>query len=599
MPDTGLTVTRATLQGMLDANYQYLCPLYQRPFVWVHTRMADGNLDMLWDDIDTVIDGSQSVRFLGAVVFDVSQPPSSSESGERWIIDGQQRITTLYLALLALTDVSREVNPELFRDTLTKFLATTTMNDQGLPKLRPTIPDTKQFNNLLLRARGDNETLKVLEVSTGPDTGVLTDAFEFHSSKIRDRARDENGNLDPSKLADIRRILLEKLEFAEIEIGDHHDPTEVFDRLNRGGEPLSLVDLVRNEALKPVRKLPVEAKDVYDHHWMRFEDDFLSPAAPAGDDAATRQARKRREGYLFPFTLIVDDSITKARIYKTLVDYWARERVADDPPAQQSRAVIEHLRSFAPEFVAVNDGIAPASWDTDLKEVVRRMHSILPTVTFPYLMRLLKAVDEQEVAVSDALACFGVVDSFLVRRGLMGIEPTGLHAVFKKLWAWTEGHAEPALVREKIVTNTVRFPNDAETRQAVLSEPLYTRRISQYVVGEYERGLTGDDEVPVEFTIDHVLPQEPIAEWLSLFSEVERKAWTHRWANLVPLTRTDNARIGQGSWEETRQKLDKARIHFRSTADVYDSFEEWNVEALQQRSEMLAEFAVGRWPGDF
>lgn len=119
-----------TLQNLFSADNELRCPLFQRPFVWKR-----GSIDQLWADIDTLLAGEYDVRFLGALVFDNDFASTANRAGLYWIIDGQQRLTTLYLCLLALVEIADEAgDSETAGDLVDQYLLSRKKGKQESPK---------------------------------------------------------------------------------------------------------------------------------------------------------------------------------------------------------------------------------------------------------------------------------------------------------------------------------------------------------------------------------------------------------------------------------------------------------------------------------
>src|SRR5437879_6483227 len=118
-----LEADAATLHGLLDSEKEFLAPIFQRLFVW-----TDVELTRLWDDIDQVIDGSDPTRFLGAIVLQDQSSRLAFAPRRYWIIDGQQRLTTLYLMLTAIAEISEETPPRTLASLVIKGYL---LNQQG------------------------------------------------------------------------------------------------------------------------------------------------------------------------------------------------------------------------------------------------------------------------------------------------------------------------------------------------------------------------------------------------------------------------------------------------------------------------------------
>src|SRR5438094_8722897 len=112
-----MKVDKLTLERVFERTERLEAPLFQRPYVW----KQDPNWEALWDAIQTVaerrLDG-KPVRphFLGTIVLDQLRT-SIGRIHVRQIIDGQQRLTTLQLALHAIRDLCVKMNESRYAKT--------------------------------------------------------------------------------------------------------------------------------------------------------------------------------------------------------------------------------------------------------------------------------------------------------------------------------------------------------------------------------------------------------------------------------------------------------------------------------------------------
>lgn len=572
-----LAADPVTLHQLFSADNVLRCPLFQRPYVW-----KPENIKRLWDDIDSVLEGQRDVRFLGALVFDNETGSTSNSPGLYWVIDGQQRLTTLYLSLCALALVAREAGSNDASDALAdEYLLSRKSTSRRQPKFYPTLRDTRQFNQVVLSSLGDRA--KVSQANeAGQSAGALSEAYELVKKQVRSKCLDADSKVSVEMVSRLREVLLEKLEFVEIRLGQKHDANEVFDRLNKEGARLGIVDLVRNEVLKRLKDDVDSAEEVYATRWKPFEDGFESADS--------------MEGYFFPHALTRDSNITKSRTFISLAKRWVEAYGSSATPIDQISAIMLDLQEHVNIYRHLRDGtslsISPGEYSEALAAISRMRTT---SVIFPYLFSLHSAVCDQQVSDKDAGAAIRLVETFLFRRAMVGLEPTGLHAVFKGLWQ--EVGADLIKLRNKLENKTVKFPNDEEFRLAVETAPMYSRKIRNYAMLELERKFTSGDVLKTfpQMTADHVLPQAPKGEWLEKFTTAERERWMDTWANLVPLSGKANSEKGNQTWAQTRAKL-KNEIVFSTTKHLLDEYEDWTPASLQDRALKLSAWALVRWP---
>lgn len=574
-----LAADPVTLLQLFSADNILRCPLFQRPYVW-----KKENIETLWNDIDSVLDGQCDVRFLGALVFDNESASTSSSPGEYWVIDGQQRLTTLYLSLCALAIVAREAGADDISEHLAEeYLLSRKSTSRRAPKFSPTLRDTRQFNQIVISSLAGFARVSQAR-ETGESSGAMTDAYELIKRKVREHCLDNEGRVSAESVSRLREVLLERLEFVEIRLGQRHDANEVFDRLNKEGARLGIVDLVRNEVLKRLRNDPQEAEDVYVSTWRPFETSFDTPES--------------MESYFFPHALTRDSTITKSRTFNALARRWQEIYGNSANPTEQVNAIMSDLREHVGIYRLLKDGSALKSLSGPYGSSLTSLSRLRPpSVTFPYLFSLHAAVTACKVERDVAASILLLIEAFLFRRAVCGMEPTGLHAVFKALWV--NAGADPDLVRRSLETKTIKFPNDGEFEVAIRSAPMYYRKIRNYAMLELERSFTTGDIIESfpEMTADHLLPQTARDDWRESFSQADIDRWLHTWANLVPLSGKANSEKGNRSWSQARSLL-KTESVFSTTKIILDRFENWTPTTLETRASELATWAIGRWPAN-
>src|SRR5207253_3040775 len=146
-----------------------------------------------------------------------------------------------------------------------------------------------------------------------------------------------------------------------------------------------------------------------------------------------------------------------------------------------------------------------------IAQLFKNLHAArAPTSTYPFLMQLSNALALGELGVSDGSEVLKIVESFLVRRAICGHEPTGLHAVFKRLWTDCDSKPTAAKVTQQIKQHkTVVWPKDDELRRAIQHRALYGVGVTHYVLLQYDKSLGGDQPSDVPW-IEHVLPGRPV-----------------------------------------------------------------------------------------
>jgi hypothetical protein len=365
------------------------------------------------------------------------------------------------------------------------------------------------------------------------------------------------------------------MSVVQIDVQDPTNGPKIFDSLNSRQEPMTIGDLVRNDVFARVAiDDPDEATLIDAHDWQPFYEGFKSGEKNYFDD------------YFFPFGLVHDPNLRKSEVYTTLKKRWE---------GKNPKEVIDELRAYQDDFL---DLVLGGNRNGLPVEVARRVERLrvarMPTSTFPFLMRLTRALRDDEVDISDVIEVLDVLDSFLTRRALCGQEPTGLHAVFKRLWQDCEGEITAARVTKVIAGHkTVSWPSDTEVLASVLSRASYGSSITKYVLLQFEESL-GGDKVKNDPWIEHVLPTAHSTDW-SDFTTAQHSEMKDLIANLIPLSSEMNSALGNKAYSVKRQRYadDSAFKTAREFAKMYD---EWTPETLASRSIVLGKWALQRWP---
>ena len=221
----------------------FVIPVYQRNYDW-----SKEHCKRLFDDILEIQIKGYNNHFLGTIV---SIYDEQSDKREYLIIDGQQRITTLSLLLLALYDlidkgeIKSNLNKEEIRD---EYLVNKYSEGDKRIRLKPVKDDNLAFMQLFKESEGHI-----------PDSNV-TNNYNYFKERIK--------NLK-IPIEDFYKSV-KKLIIVEIElIRSEDDPQMIFESLNSTGLSLTQSDLVRNFIL--MKQPSKEQEEFYNKYWYKIE----------------------------------------------------------------------------------------------------------------------------------------------------------------------------------------------------------------------------------------------------------------------------------------------------------------------------------------
>ena len=378
------------------------------------------------------------------------------------------------------------------------------------------------------------------------------------------------------RIQTICRAFLERMSVVQIDVWDPTNGPKIFDSLNSRQEPMTIGDLVRNEIFSKVagKELAV-LEEIDTNEWQPFYRHFR------------QNGKDRFDAYFFPYGLIEDPNVKKGDVYGSLRDKWE----AINEPSE----IIAQLRTYQDAFLDLEFETNRCELPAAMAALFRQFYEMnAPSSVYPFLMQLAKAVTAEQVSDQDAKSTLSVIESFLVRRAVCGHEPTGLHAVFKRLWPDCDGTPSGNLVKSVIQRHsTVVWPTDDDFSNAIRTRSLDETRIVRYLLLALDRAHGGDQPGDVPW-IEHVWPRKPSEEWKGIFSEKRHKQLRAQLANLIPLSKELNMRLGNKGYQQKRDSYSSDSM-FKTARDFAGQYEKWTPQALEQRGEQLGKMALARW----
>ncbi len=547
--------------NLLEGAKQFIVPIFQRDYSW-----GTKHCQQLWKDVIRVgSDPSVKGHFLGSVVYVAAEDNTATIT--RWLlIDGQQRMTTLTLLLIALRDQMNQVQAN--GDGGDEVSSPEELDDYYL---RNRHGKGDRRHKLHLR-RADHDTLiSLLDGNDIPDAASerVKENFLF----LRDLVA----------RADVQTVYagIKKLVVVDVSLTrGQDDPQMIFESLNSTGVDLTQADLIRNFVL--MRLDESSQTQLYEEHWQPIE-----------------QAFGRR--YRTEFDKFVKDFLTlqmrpgtplkAAEIYHEFRSYFSRtvEKRGVD-------GILSDLRRFGTYYTAFSLGQEklPA-----LREAFARLRSLVE-VASPVVLTLYDCYERAKTLSADEFVeAIELLESFIFRRSVCDMQTRSLGQIFASLaYRITENQPllglKVALYRQG---KKRRFPTNAEFREALETRDVYDMRTCFYLLDRLEN-FSKERIDTSNFSIEHVMPQNEDLrpEWRVMLGsdwKTIQETWLHRLGNLTLTgynsTYSDKAFADKksitGGFSDSPLRLNKF-IREQST---------WNATTIEQRGKLLAEKAVALW----
>jgi alkylated DNA nucleotide flippase Atl1 len=557
-----VAASETNLQELLEGARQYRVPLYQRTYAWTAVQ-----LERLWDDLvqiaeDRIADHRAS-HFIGSLV--LAPSPSNGPTGvpEFLVVDGQQRLTTLTVLLAAIRDhrVATE-SPENRERINELYLINKFKPEAQRIKLVPTQADRPQYNAV---------------IDGTPTTGgsAVLDAYRFFRSRLV--AAD-----DPEDPHDIERLedaVLRGLALVSVTAQAGDNAHRIFESLNNTGLRLTQGDLLRNYLFM---RLPTRGEQVYESTWLPLQESLTSDELellfwldlvqqdPAHRQADTYAAQQQRLGKLHSEEDIEAEVLRFRRLGGLL-------RVILNPSLEQDRSVRLRLERLK-------------AWGT--------------TTVYPLLLRLLDLRDRGEATSEQVAAAALYVESYLVRRLIVGRATQGLNRILlATVHEMPQDLPVEEAVRVYLSTGRKHYGSDTDVASALFTAPFYlTGRPNQrnLVLRWLEESYASKEPVALGgLTIEHVLPQTLTGSWIAELGlgadedpEQVHAELVHTLANLT-LTGY-NSVLSNSPFHVKREQL--ATSGLRMNQEIAKEGH-WGVSQLKARATRLAARITQTWPG--
>jgi uncharacterized protein with ParB-like and HNH nuclease domain len=587
-----MDVNKLTLDKVFDPTVRLEAPLFQRPYVWNQKK----NWEPLWESIQHIADKrfeGTKVRphFLGTVVLDQLKTSTGSLYA-RQIIDGQQRLTTLQIALAAIRDLCGVSGQENFKKAFTKL----TDNDTPLSddpddvfKVWPTNADRSSFSSVM-RAGSPDKIGRMPAGESGEQ--LIPEAYLYFSDAILTWLGGPPWKEEYAKrVRALYETLKDQLNLVVIDLDQDDDAQEIFQTLNALGTPLLPTDLVKNFLFHRAEGEDLDTEKLYMLHWKQFDDQRAFWRKEVGQG---RFKRPRLDWFLQHYlTLVIGEEAVTTQLFSSFRDY---VRIG-------KRSTSEYLNEFE-SYSGIYKSFEEFPKETWAGLFFYRLRELDTSTVFPLLLEVFKTHPQPEDETEVKQIC-GDLESFLVRRAVCQLTPKNYNRFFvdviQKLRHQKDFSA--AAIRSILLEQTVdtsRWPNDDEFRGAWMITSFYgkhrrTRVILEALDAAMQTEKTEKIAIKEKLTIEHLMPQHWEQYWpLPEGGNADhRNSFLHKVGNLTLLTKKLNPAVSNGSWELKRKEILK-----HSAIAMNRQFQEvveWNEDRIRARTEELFELGKRIW----
>lgn len=537
---------------------QYVISVYQRNYEWSREQCVK-----LFEDIVLAFKKDRQ-HFCGSIVF---APLSSKHNIDYFVIvDGQQRLTTVYLLIKALIDSAEtEIEKEFLSEAVfnkDKY-DTYDVEEASKLKLKPIKSDNQQLY-LLMEDKYDQ---------IDKSSGIWINYSIFKEEIASLIQKDDN-----ISVKDIYKGI-EKLICARIRLDSNDNAQEIFERINSTGIPLSLSDQIRNYVL-----MTDENQDkLYEDYWLVMEQ---------------LVGRENMTSFFLDYLNLKKEGFTKENQgYDSFKDLYRSEKYDNE----KMLAELRHYAQYYNVFLNGNSDYSP-----QINEYLEGLRLLKQSTVYLFLFRVFDDYKEGVIDQKELARILRLLLNYSIRRIMCDISSNSLRGLYKTLYnrvfAQPENkeHYFDSIVSFLLqMTSRDAVPSDTDFAYALKNNNLYRKNaLCRYLLIGIEN--QGKEKVITDsLSIEHVMPQNKnlSSEWQKMLGEnwqADKDRWLHTLGNLT-LTGY-NSELGDRPFSEKKKLIEANQTKIVILYEDIQDKDVWNADTIQARANRLTKEIMKLYP---
>lgn len=630
---------------LFNKQIRFVIPIFQRHYVWNETE----HLQPLWEDITNKCEERQNLsisqihpHFTGSVVL-FQELSDTSNLATYSVIDGQQRMTTFQLILIAFREVCRLKVESEHKQTLIDDFNKLIFNaksfgdknyEQQKYKLKTTKFHSKDFEYLANHTFEEVYAGMILPVQNEYGFGQKTYVNEakrrsrmlanyiFFKDKITEFIEIFGEQDTENNILTLLNTIKHDFQFVEINLSHSDDPQMIFETMNGRGASLTETDLIRNYIFMRASGEGISDNTTIDNIYEKYWDEFDDPEEQfKWHELATRG---RFTGVKLQFfmvdylTLSLKKDIRYEQVfyqYKYLVKY------------QNSFSNIEKELASINKYSYIFKKINNPQGESYLEKLSVRLSTMDNSTVYPLLMLIEGDLDIEKY---DKEKFYRLLDCYFTRRLLCGMTSKNYNKGILDLIKFIDKNKNYEDFETFLLTknaDTTLLPSDELLRYSILNGRIYESRKSKFLSNiflEIETSIRTRKQEKISInadslTVEHILPQKWHEQWeidgnhvdekdVEIASQAkfiesdknsyyqhidERNNLLHTLGNLTVLTDALNPSVSNSNFK-TKKKAIIEQSTLMINRYFYD-LEEWNEDTILERGEALYKLIKEVW----
>lgn len=544
---------------------KFVIPVYQRPYSW-----KKSNCELLIKDLLEVYNRGYKSHFFGSIVYVENDIGGCNEY---IIIDGQQRITTVSLLLLAIRNyiTDNKLDIGINANKITTAYLTDEYADSA-KKLK------------LKLVQGDDDAYDRLIEKTQPITNnnVTVNYNYFYYDVL--------SSMQDTEIKGLYDAIM-KLMIVNISLNPHNgdDPQLIFESLNSTGLDLEEADKIRNYVL--MKMSSAQQERIYKNYWEKLE-----------NQVSKEDINRFIRHYLAVKTR---ELANENKLYFAFKNY--REKNIE----LQIEEILNDILIYAEFYNQIKN--AKISDRMPYLNAIARINKLEVNTVIPLLFDLFYAKKQGLLSEEDMSNCVSVIESYIARRIICGLPTSALNKIFVGMGAEIKRYMDKNsatfidALKYSILSKTgkSRFPNDHDFAEKFVVYELYNakpntrkyffERLENY--NNRERIAVEEQIDNTELTIEHIMPQSLTAEWKESLGDNWELTYSKYIDTVGNLTLTAyNSDYSNLSFAKKKSLPDKGFLYSKLSLNSFiKSCEVWTEKQIKERASKLYEWAERIW----
>lgn len=540
--------------SVVSNNRRFYVPKFQRDYSWDTEQWDD-----LWQDICTMIEENDE-HYMGYLVL------QTEDEKHYYIIDGQQRFTTIILLILAaIKNIGRLVEQGVEKEDNLRRI-----DNLKSIYLGKEDPVTLEYDNLLELNRNNDPFFRDYIVKLGDlrvrnlkaTEKLMKRCFEFFDMKLKGRY--DNGK----DYASFIQLVVDNLFFTQIVVNDELNAFKVFETLNARGVQLSSSDLLKNYLFSLVDRDNNHRSHIetLEGKWVQLTDNIKAEKLPE---------------FLRYYWNTQHKAIRANDVFKTI-----RKDIKTDT---QVFALVNEMIRFSDVYMALRDENDELWEDNETRLYIALLNLFRLKQPYPVLMAAKINLDDNEFK---QLLKFIVTLCFRYNV-ICDRNPNDQDLPFNNMAILisNERRVDYSLLAPINVEDT-EFMNSFQEK----SFPYNSRnvKIVRYILGKIEHfkgsglDVQYDDE---NASVEHILPQNYDEQWSIDDEKAARLMW--RLGNTCLLEKRLNRNLKNFGFAE--KKAVYAQSSYYYARKIAEDVTQWDENVIVRMQKEMAKAAVSIW----